>query len=116
MRLRMLFLLYLIYSRGVTRMITFDQLNNELQALENPNTIKIFRNHGCPDSLDLYGLKIGDLKKIIRREKLTKNHELAVELIESNNSDLIYLGLLAINPDKITTEQIEKWNIIFRET
>lgn len=66
MRLRMLFLLYLIYSRGVTRTITFDQLNTELQALENPNTIKIFRNHGCPDSLDLYGLKIGDLKKIIR--------------------------------------------------
>lgn len=49
-------------------MITFDQLDTELQALENPNTIKIFRNHGCPDSLDLYGLKIGDLKKIIRRE------------------------------------------------
>ncbi|EGL5069643.1 DNA alkylation repair protein [Listeria monocytogenes] len=97
-------------------MITFDQLDTELQALENPNTIKIFRNHGCPDSLDLYGLKIGDLKKIIRREKLTKNHELAVKLIESNNSDLIYLGLLAINPNKITTEQIEKWNIAFRET
>ncbi|EAC6949701.1 DNA alkylation repair protein, partial [Listeria monocytogenes] len=25
-------------------MITFDQLDTELQALENPNTIKIFRN------------------------------------------------------------------------
>ncbi|MBC8924696.1 DNA alkylation repair protein, partial [Escherichia coli] len=24
-------------------MITFDQLDTELQALENPNTIKIFR-------------------------------------------------------------------------
>lgn len=97
-------------------MITFDELNAELQALENPNTIKIFRNHGCPETLELYGLKIGDLKKIIRREKLKKNHELAVELIESNNSDLIYLGLLAIDPNKITTEQIEKWNVAFRET
>ncbi|MCD2223070.1 DNA alkylation repair protein [Listeria cossartiae] len=97
-------------------MITFDQLNTELQALENPNTIKIFRNHGCPETLELYGLKIGDLKKIIRREKLTKNHELAVELIESNNSDLVYLGLLAIDPNKMTTEQIKKWNIAFRET
>ncbi|EHL5792644.1 TPA: DNA alkylation repair protein [Listeria monocytogenes] len=97
-------------------MITFDELNAELQALENPNTIKIFRNHGCPETLELYGLKIGDLKKIIRREKLKKNHELAIELIESNNSDLIYLGLLAINPNKITTEQIEKWNVAFRET
>ncbi|WP_181330036.1 DNA alkylation repair protein [Listeria monocytogenes] len=97
-------------------MITFDELNAELQALENPNTIKIFRNHGCPETLELYGLKIGDLKKIIRREKLKKNHELAIELIESNNSDLIYLGLLAINPNKITIEQIEKWNVAFRET
>ncbi|EAG4184241.1 DNA alkylation repair protein [Listeria monocytogenes] len=97
-------------------MITFDELNAELQALENPNTIKIFRNHGCPETLELYGLKIGDLKKFIRQEKLKKNHELAVELIESNNSDLIYLGLLAINPNKITTEQIEKWNVAFRET
>ncbi|EAE0010574.1 DNA alkylation repair protein [Listeria monocytogenes] len=97
-------------------MITFDELNAELQALENPNTIKIFRNHGCPETLELYGLKIGDLKKIIRQEKLKKNHELAIELIESNNSDLIYLGLLAINPNKITIEQIEKWNVAFRET
>ncbi|MBF2588748.1 DNA alkylation repair protein [Listeria marthii] len=97
-------------------MITFDQLNTELQTLENPNTVKIFRNHGCPETLELYGLKIGDLKKIIRREKLTKNYELAVELIESSNSDLIYLGLLAIDPNKMTTEQIEKWNIAFRET
>lgn len=110
------FLLYLIYSRGGRKLITFDQLNAELQALENQNTIKIFRNHGCPESLNLYGLKIGDLKKIIRREKLTKNHELAVELIESNNSDLIYLGLLAVNPNKVTTEQIDKWNVAFRET
>lgn len=97
-------------------MITFDQLNTELQSLENQNTIKIFWNHGCPESLELYGLKIGDLKKIIRREKLNKNHKLAVELIESNNSDLIYLGLLAVDPNKVTSEQIKKWNIAFRET
>ncbi|EPS6022916.1 DNA alkylation repair protein [Listeria monocytogenes] len=97
-------------------MITFDELNAELQALENPNTIKIFRNHGCPETLELYGLKIGDLKKIIRREKLKKNHELTIELIESNNSDLIYLGLLAIDSNKITIGQIEKWNVAFRET
>ncbi|AIS58673.1 DNA alkylation repair protein [Listeria ivanovii] len=97
-------------------MITFDQLDAELSALQNPNTIKIFRNHGCPETLELYGLKIGDLKKIMRREKLNKNHELALQLIESNNSDLIYLGLLAVNPKKVVVSQIEKWNIAFQET
>ncbi|MBF2599727.1 DNA alkylation repair protein [Listeria seeligeri] len=97
-------------------MITFDQLDAELSALQNPNTIKIFRNHGCPETLKLYGLKIGDLKKIIRREKLNTNHELAVQLIESSNSDLIYLGLLAVDPKKLDVAQIEKWNVAFRET
>ncbi|MBC1429739.1 DNA alkylation repair protein [Listeria seeligeri] len=97
-------------------MITFDQLDAELGALQNPNTIKIFRNHGCPETLELYGLKIGDLKKIIRREKLNKNHELTVQLIESSNSDLIYLGLLAVDPNKLDVAQIEKWDVAFRET
>lgn len=97
-------------------MITFDQLDAELSAFQNPNTIKIFRNHGCPETLELYGLKIGDLKKIIRREKLNKNQELAIQLIESNNSDLIYLGLLAVDPKKLDVNQIEQWNIAFRET
>lgn len=66
--------------------------------------IKIFCNYGCLDLLDFYGLKIGDLKKIICWEKLIKNYEFVVELIELNNSDLIYFGLLVINFDKIIME------------
>ena len=85
--------------------MTFDEVMNELESYANEGTKKIFLKHGAPDSM--FGVKVQDLKKILKKTK--KNHELSLALYASGNSDAMYLAGLMADEKQITKTTLQAW-------
>ena len=81
------------------------QVMAELKSLGSEQTVKIYRNHGATG--DMYGVKIADLKKVIRKVK--GDQELAMELWDTGNSDAMYMAGLLADGNKMTKTQLNKW-------
>jgi len=84
------------------------QLNEIMQQLEqygNETTKRIFMNHGAKEPL--FGVKVGDLKKIVKKVKT--NHELSLQLFDTGNSDAMYLAGLIADEKQITKDDLQKW-------
>ncbi|MCK5028259.1 MAG: DNA alkylation repair protein [Bacteroidales bacterium] len=52
-------------------------------------------------------VKVQDLKKI--QKQIKKNHELAIELFNTGNSDAMYLASLISEPTKMTKKELQNW-------
>lgn len=77
----------------------------ELEALGSESTRRTFRNHGAPEPL--FGVKVGDLKGVLKRTK--KDHALALALWETGNADARYLAGLMADERKMTPDELERW-------
>ncbi|MGJ7919458.1 DNA alkylation repair protein [Neobacillus sp. LXY-4] len=77
----------------------------KLKELGSEQTKKTFIRHGAKEPL--FGVKVGDLKKLVKYVK--KNHELALALFDTGNSDAMYLAGLSVNPKQITKETLQEW-------
>lgn len=77
----------------------------ELESLGNPNTVKIFRNHGI--SGPCFGVKVADLKKIQKRVK--KDYQLALDLFATGNHDAMYLAGLIADDRRMTKKDLRFW-------
>ncbi len=58
--------------------MTATDILQELQTMGNENTKRIFQNYGAPEPI--FGVKVGDLKKIVKRVK--KDHDLSLDLYD----------------------------------
>lgn len=85
--------------------MTFEEVMQALERLGNEQTKMTFIRHGAMEPL--FGVKIGDLKKLVKTVK--KDQELALKLYESGNSDAMYLSGLTVNPKLIAKETLEHW-------
>lgn len=83
----------------------FHEVMDYLKSCGNENTKKIFKNHGAAEPL--FGVKVGDLKKIIK--KIKGNNALALKLYASGISDAMYLAGLIADAKTITKEQLDGW-------
>lgn len=83
-----------------------EEIINELKKFGNAQTKKIFLNHGC--DTNLFGVKIGDLNKIIKKFKLKKDDQVLFELLNTEIMDAKILALKLIDPKLITFEYAEK--------
>ncbi len=81
------------------------EIMNQLAALGSEQTLKTFRNHGGQEPM--YGVKIGDMKPILKKHK--NNHQLALELYKTGNSDAMYLAGLMTKPSLLTPEVLDEW-------
>jgi 3-methyladenine DNA glycosylase AlkD len=77
----------------------------ELEALGSESTRRTFRNHGAPEAL--FGVKVGDLKGVLKRTK--KDHALALALWETGNGDARYLAGLMADERKMTPDELQRW-------
>lgn len=77
----------------------------KLKALGSEQTVKIFRKHGADG--DMYGVKVADLKKVLREIK--GDQELAMALWDTGNSDAMYLAGLAADGAQMTKSQLDHW-------
>ncbi len=85
--------------------MTAKEVLAQLEEYGNEQTKKTLMNHGAKEPL--FGVKVADLKKILRQTK--KNHELSLELYATGNSDAMYLAGLMADEKQITREQLTDW-------
>jgi 3-methyladenine DNA glycosylase AlkD len=83
----------------------YDEIMTMLKELGSEETKQIYSNHGVQEPY--YGVKIGDLKKLVKYVK--KDHELALQLFQSGNHDAMYLAGLSVNPKLISKETLQDW-------
>ncbi|MFQ3545983.1 DNA alkylation repair protein [Halobacillus rhizosphaerae] len=84
----------------------YNQVMTQLEELGSEQTKRIWINHGAQEPI--FGVKVGDLKKHLLK-KVKKDQQLVMELYDSGNSDAMYLAGLAVNPTKMTKEDLRKW-------
>ncbi|WP_438349323.1 DNA alkylation repair protein [Paenibacillus sp. FA6] len=85
--------------------MTFIEVMAQLEELGTEQTKTTFIRHGAQEPL--FGVRIGDLKKLVKQVK--KDQPLALALYNSGNSDAMYLAGLSVNPKTMTKEQLQTW-------
>ena len=85
--------------------MTATHILQELEAMGSESTKRTFKKHGAPEPL--FGVKVGDLKKIVQRVK--KNHDLSLVLYDTGNSDAMYLAGLIADEKKISRHELQHW-------
>jgi 3-methyladenine DNA glycosylase AlkD len=85
--------------------MTKTEVMAELKGYGNEGTKKVFIKHGAREPF--YGVKVQDLKKIVRKVK--KNYDLSLELYDTGNSDAMYLAGLVADENKMTRQDLQKW-------
>ncbi len=84
-----------------------EEILTRIQDLGDEKTRNKYLKDGC--DTDLFGVKVGDLKKLVREYKINNNSQLAIELIETKNFDAMYLGFLIMKPSDIDKNLFIKW-------
>ena len=82
-----------------------EEIMKQLEELGTEQTKETFIRHGAKEPF--FGVKVGDLKKLVKYVK--KDHELALELYNTGNSDAMYLAGISINPKLVTKETLQEW-------
>jgi 3-methyladenine DNA glycosylase AlkD len=86
--------------------MTTSEVLSELKAMGSEQIKSIFINHGAPVN-QLYGVKVGDMKKLLK--PLKGKQEIALELYKTGISDAMYLAALVADGRKMTREQLQNW-------
>jgi 3-methyladenine DNA glycosylase AlkD len=85
--------------------MTKDEVMLELSKFGNEQTKKVFTRHGAREPF--FGVKVGDLKTLVK--KIKTDHELALELYQTGNSDAMYLAGLIADENLVTREELHHW-------
>src|ERR1041384_607343 len=78
-----------------------------LEKLGSAPTKKTFLRHGCPEPF--FGVKIADMKTLIKKLKIQNDTALAKELYRTGNSDAMYLAGLICVGSQLTRSDLEEW-------
>jgi len=85
--------------------MTAKEVINQLKPLGAESYRKVLLNHGIQPPL--FGVKIGELKKIV--QKVKKDHDLALELFDSGIYDAMYLAGLIADDARMTQKDLRHW-------
>lgn len=85
--------------------MTLDEVMQELESFGNEQTLSTWRRHGATG--DLFGVKVGDMKTILK--KIKGDHQLALDLWETGNGDAMYLAGLLADGSRMTRKQLDDW-------
>lgn len=85
--------------------MTLQEVLEKLEAMGTEQTKQTFLRHGAKEPL--FGVKVGDLKKLVKEVK--KDQNLALALYDTGNSDAMYLAGLTVNPKTVTKETLQSW-------
>ena len=87
--------------------MTADQILKELKALGTDPIRNVLMKHGGADPI--YGVRIEDMKKLLKRHKIKIDHQLALDLYDSGVYDAMYLAGLIADDHAMTKKDLEKW-------
>lgn len=94
-----------VTKMGCERNMTIEEIMIKLEQLGTEQTKKTHIRHGATEPL--FGVKVGDLKKLVKFVK--KDHDLALALFDTGNSDAMYLAGLSINPKLMSKADLQDW-------
>ena len=79
----------------------------QLEKLADPQTKKTWARHGCPEPL--FGVKIADMKSLIKKLKISGDTQLAKDLYKTKNGDAMYLAGLIARGSDMTRAELNDW-------
>ena len=86
--------------------MTTNEILKELESMGSERTKRmLMKNHGVREPC--FGVKIGDMKKIVKQVK--KDYRLALELYATGNYDAMYLAGLIADDDRMTKRDLQLW-------
>jgi 3-methyladenine DNA glycosylase AlkD len=85
--------------------MTAQEIVNEIKPLGSESYKKTMMNHGIKEPF--FGVKIGDMKKIVARVK--KDYQLALDLYDTGIHDAMYLAGLIADDAKMTKKDLQNW-------
>ena len=85
--------------------MTAGEIIEELKRLGTESVRKVLRNHGAGEPV--FGVKIGDLKKIQKRIKT--DYQLALDLYDTGIYDAMYLAGLIADDARMTKKDLTRW-------
>ncbi len=83
----------------------FQEVMDFLESKGNEQTCRIYRKHGAPENM--FGVKVSDLKII--KKKIKIDHQLAMQLYDTGNSDAMYFAGLIADSQQFSEKDFEKW-------
>ena len=78
-----------------------------LKKLGSAQTKKTYLRHGCPEPF--FGVKIADMKALIKKLKIQNDTALARELYQTGNSDAMYLAGLICDGRQLSRRELDDW-------
>lgn len=94
------------FPKPKTRLMqTVEEVMAELEAMGNPTTRNTLLRHGAPENM--FGVKVGDLKKIVK--KIKGQQQLALDLYATGNSDAMYLAGLVADGSAMNKTTLQRW-------
>ncbi|MCG8377442.1 MAG: DNA alkylation repair protein [Chlorobiales bacterium] len=81
-----------------------EQILKELEALGNDKTKAHYQKTGAGDNL--YGVKLGDLRKLAKKIKV--NHDLALNLWNTGNIDARFLAILIMKLEALSAAEVDE--------
>lgn len=88
-------------------MPTVNEVMQLLEEHQSPSTKKTLMVHGAREPF--YGVKVGDMKAIMKALKIKKDHQLALDLYATGNSDAMYFAGLIADEKKVTKSELNQW-------
>ncbi|WP_053365023.1 DNA alkylation repair protein [Bacillus sp. FJAT-27245] len=85
--------------------MTVEEVLERLAEMGTEQTKKTFLRHGAKEPL--FGVKIGDLKKLVKYVK--KDQELVLALYNTGNYDAMYLAGLSVDPKQMDKSTLLEW-------
>jgi 3-methyladenine DNA glycosylase AlkD len=86
-------------------MTTAAEILDEIKPLGSDSYKRVIFSHGVSEPC--YGVKIGDLQKIVKRVK--KDYQLALDLYDTGIYDAMYLAGLIADDAKMTKKDLKHW-------
>ena len=83
----------------------FDKAMAQLESLGTAQNVRIYKRHGAGDNV--FGVSFAELKKL--KKKIGEDHELAIKLWDSGNSDARSLAMMVASPDELTPSVATQW-------
>ena len=81
------------------------EIMKELKSMGSESYKNVLVKHGATEPF--YGVKIGDMKKIVKKVK--KDYQLALDLYDTGISDAMYLAGLIADDAKMTKKDLQNW-------
>jgi 3-methyladenine DNA glycosylase AlkD len=82
------------------------EILKQIKSKENPKNVEGMKRFGI-NTGEMYGLSTNELKEIAKKHK--KNHELALELWDTEIYEARVIAFFIDDAEKVSEEQMEKW-------